>query len=209
MSEPVTHSLSIFHITDNRPAVEWVTQQLKGEVYDFHILESPSLGGESIFSPERLAFLSFVTPWTPQLAVVLEASRQFPDTQFELSFFGSVGTVLEDGVCFTLRDGAILTFSTSPYIPLFENPPRIVSLEEMCFRVLEYCATAGQIVPALLRHLRGMQVQPDGRELIGEDSGQRIAPDAFSNTKMFYMLPSRNSVLELKKQWEQGKKANG
>lgn len=127
MSEFVYHRLELF--PHDECAVAWLKEKLGNNVYD--VVETPE-------------GLSFDTPWEPQVCLVLEASREFPNFEFRLSFFGSCGTVLENSVKFTMKAGKITIFQchpdeTSPsYIPLAHRDYK--SPTQVFFEVLEYCA---------------------------------------------------------------------
>ena len=205
MSEPVYHDLSIFNTVNSTPAVEWVTARLEEtRCYEFSITHLP------YWKPESLSFLHFVTPWEPQLALILEASRQFPDTQFGLGFTGSAGTTLEDGVDFTIRDGAILTFESSPRTTWGTDSYDGTSLDKIFFDVLDYCGqNAGG--PPFLRGVmalcldKGMHVQDaNGREVTHDSLAvdeltprpqwAGISPQDFAKTVMMYRVPTRQRV---------------
>jgi len=175
MSEPVYHILTIFNKVDSTPTVAWLTAGLNPECkdsdcWDFSVEQS--ILDKGIFR------FHFTTLWEPKLALILEASREFPETQFQLDFTGSVGTVIEDPVHFVIKDGAILTFEGFPCGDL--------TPEKMFFDVLEYCGHyAGgsspfvqQVAASLLD--QGMRVEnANGRE-ITRDSRLRTSPLAHS-----------------------------
>jgi hypothetical protein len=213
MSEPVYHNLSIFHPVNSTPAVEWVTAHLEQtRHWDLSVTHAPS----ELLRGGSLGFISFVTPWEPQLALILEASRQFPDTQFQLGFFGSAGTVLEDTACFTLRDGAILTFESGPCGVLpFETEPcdaMPLPLDKMFFEVLDYCGKyAGGSSPMVRGVMalcldKGMKIRDANEREVTHDSlavdeltspqkqWAGICSQEFAKTVMMYSVPSIRTV---------------
>ena len=80
--------------------------------------------------------LEFTTPWEPQLILVLNVSRSFPDCQFVLRFDGSVGTALEDMTTFHIKNGVI----TNCWVRIPPSDEPVETFANRCVRsVLEYC----------------------------------------------------------------------
>jgi hypothetical protein len=120
MSEPVYHALSISGAqAEDAATVTYAKVEQLSRLWDLS---------------RETTSLRFTTPWEPQLALVLEISKQFPDCEFELSIEGSIGTTIEDYSTFLIKDGVILAFKA----PMFEGEGEAEIMQKFHL-VLKYC----------------------------------------------------------------------
>lgn len=138
MSEPVYHTLSIAgtNAVDAATATYKKIDQLERQ---WDLTQSGT-------------HLSFTTPWEPQLICVLDISRDFPECRFDLSFYGSMGTELEDTTKFSIKNGSIE--KCVPYMQDNEDARKVVT------GVLNYCGVYADVPVSLRKATENMLVIP-------------------------------------------------